>query len=474
MRTTSAIVVSFLFALGCDSADRSFFAAPPAGISITGVHSLPAVPLGAVIDHDYAGDDSIRVVYKSTDGSESGSTPWESSAAPLLLLGLKPAETYSLSVQSHRELPNEMGPPAEYTSPALPTALSGLRISLSGPASGGYSVAPLAGADGHGYLVIFDSLGTIRWYRDFGTNQLFASAQQPNGHFTAFVGASTGSNRESGTYVEVTPAGDSVRSIVADGSPYTDPHELVETVDRSLQSEAYLFGYDFKAFDRTAVGGGPDDKLAVHQILAVNDAGKVDTVFIDDDEWGVEDEIEPPEILDLDHPNSLDFDQDGGLIVSFRDLNAIVKIDLHTREIVWQLGGTHNQFTILNDPFGEFDGQHTVRVLPNGHLLVFDNGWNHSPQQSRGVEYALDLSRMTATMVWQYSANPPIFNDFTGSAQRLSNGNTIVAFTRKGIVDEVRPDGTLLSRCTLEYQPGVPATPYRVVRINNLYNYVRP
>ncbi len=77
-------------------------------------------------------------------------------------------------------------------------------------------------------------------------------------------------------------------------------------------------------------------------------------------------------------------------------------------------------------------------------------------------------------MVWQYSASPPIFNDFTGSAQRLANGNTVVAWTREGLVDEVRPDGTLLSRTTLEMAPGQKATPYRVTRIKSLYGYARP
>src|SRR4029077_95360 len=98
----------------------------------------------------------------------------------------------------------------------------------------------------------------------------------------------------------------------------------------------------------------------------------------------------------------------------------------------------------------------------------------HSPAASRAVEYALDVANKTATMVWQYSANPSIFNDFTGSAQGRENGNTVVAFTRKGIVDEVRPDGSLLSRATLETAPGRIATPYRVTRIKSLYYYARP
>jgi hypothetical protein len=133
-----------------------------------------------------------------------------------------------------------------------------------------------------------------------------------------------------------------------------------------------------------------------------------------------------------------------------------------------------NQFTFLEDPLAGFDGQHTARILPNGHLLIFDNGWTHSPPTSRAVEYAIDTVSKTATMVWQYSASPPIFNDFTGSAERLANGNTAGAWTRQGLVDEVRPDGSLLSRATLETVPGQRATPYRVTRIKSLYGYARP
>jgi hypothetical protein len=230
----------------------------------------------------------------------------------------------------------------------------------------------------------------------------------------------------------------------------------------------YLFGYGFRAFDRTAVGGGPSDSIAVHQVLRISASGQVDTLISGDEHWSAADAVAPPLIADLDHPNSIDFDLDGGIIVSYRNLSAVVKVNRRTHEIVWQLGGTHNQFTFVNDPLGGFDSQHTARILSNGHLLIFDNGW------SRAVEYVVDPVRMTATMVWQYSANPPIFNDFTGSAQRLVNGNTVVAFTRKGIVDEVRPDGSLLSRTTLQSAPGRIATPYRVTRIKSLYGYARP
>jgi arylsulfotransferase ASST len=448
---------------------------PPAPATIDLIRPLSHDPLGALVQLQLSDRLQIRVRYISTDQTDDSFTPWQSPDSSIVVLGLKPGQTYSMRVESLFDGHAIEGPAVAYIAPPLPPALAQVNIRLDGSPSNGYSMAPISGLDSHGYLIIFDSLGIIRWFRDFGPQVVFATTQQEDGHFTAFVGPSNGFNASKGVYVEVTPAGDSVRAIIAAGCPYTDPHELVESFDRRGNRRAdYLFGYGFRAFDRTADGGGPSDTIAVHQVLRIGVLGTVDTLISGDEHWSTADAVAPPLIADLDHPNSIDFDLDGGVIVSYRNLSAIVKVNRRTHEFVWQLGGTHNQFTFVDDPLGGFDSQHTARILPNGHLLVFDNGWTHAPPASRAVEYSLDVANKTATMVWQYSATPSIFNDFTGSAQRLENGNTVVAFTRKGIVDEVRADGTLLSRATLETEPGRVATPYRVTRIRSLYSYVRP
>ena len=454
------------------SGDANVFSAlkPPPSLAIRAIQALPHDPLGALVQHEANGPSLIRVAYTPTDLSGGGFTPWQSPDSSVLVLGLASGRTYTMRVQSLFDGQPINGPVSEYHAPLLPPGLDQVNIQLQGTFSGGYSMAPIGGLDGHGYLIIFDSFGTIRWYRDFGP-QVFATTQQEDGHFTAFVGTSDGFNMSSGAYVEVTSTGDSVRAVTAVGSAYTDPHELLESFDKQGTRRAdYLFGYDFQEFDRTAIGGGPSDIVAVHQVLRINAAGTVDTLISGRERWSVTDDVAPFLIADLDHPNSIDFDLDGQVIVSYRDLSSVVKVNRRTHEFAWVLGGTHNQFTFLDDPLGGFDSQHTARILPNGHLLIFDNGWTHSPPASRAVEYALDTARKTATMVWQYSASPPIFNDFTGSAQRLANGNTLVAFTRSGIVDEVRADGTLLGRATLETAPGRIATPYRVTRIRSLYS----
>lgn len=50
--------------------------------------------------------------------------------------------------------------------------------------------------------------------------------------------------------------------------------------------------------------------------------------------------------------------------------------------------------------------QHAVKLLPDGHIMMFDNGDNRnysgSVQYSRAVEFAIDKKNMTVKQVWSY------------------------------------------------------------------------
>lgn len=476
-RTALVPTLVAVAAAACGHVDR-FPTAPLEPVNIRSVmpHSPRSNAVTVAYDADIAA--SVRLHYAAADGSDSGTTPWTETGTALVVLGLLPATTYALSIESRLGAEMVIGPPARYATRALPTELSGVRMNIiAGESmSHGFNLANIHAPNGQGYAVIFDSTGALRWYRRFGLEVLFETKQQPNGNFTVFQGSSLGWEPVPGAFVEITPAGDSVRAIVAAGSPYTDSHELIVTVDsRNNHLADYLFGYDIRTVDRSAHGGGESDDIAGHQVLRIGAAGRVDTLIQGWDEWGTADAVEPPLLpRDFDHPNSIDFDLDGGVIVSYRNLGTIVKVNPTTRAIVWQLGGTHNQFTFVNDPLSGFSTQHTARILPDGHLLLFDNGWHHSPRASRAVEYAIDTVAMTATLVWQYAPVPPIFTMFAGAAQRLSNGNTLITYSLQGLVDEVSPTGALVSRARLESSPGVAVATYRVTRIDNLYSYVRP
>src|SRR5438128_1810400 len=72
----------------------------PSPITIRAVQPLESQPLGALVLHDATGSFPVRVRYISADLSENAVTPWQSSDSSIVVLGLKPGQTYSMRVES--------------------------------------------------------------------------------------------------------------------------------------------------------------------------------------------------------------------------------------------------------------------------------------------------------------------------------------------------------------------------------------
>lgn len=155
---------------------------------------------------------------------------------------------------------------------------------------------------------------------------------------------------------------------------------------------------------------------------------------------------------DYTHMNSTFVDTDGNWIVSMRNFSQVIKINRTTGEVMWRLGGKANEFTFLDDPSDGFCGQHTVRRVDNGNLLLFDNGvmcWPRGARRSkftRIVEYEIDEDEKTAKMVWSFHREGT-FTDSAGSAQRLPNGNTFIGWgnsEKPPMATEVDRDGNIV------------------------------
>jgi hypothetical protein len=134
------------------------------------------------------------------------------------------------------------------------------------------------------------------------------------------------------------------------------------------------------------------------------------------------------------------------MLLSSRNTSEVTKVNLETGEIIWRLGGVHNQFTFLNDPLNGTRNQHAIRMVTTNDYTMFDNGNLHSPSMSRGVEYLVNTTNMTATLIWQYPnpATNTIYSHYMGNVQRLPNGNTLINWAVGNLpkLTEVRPDGT--------------------------------
>ncbi|KAJ9630374.1 hypothetical protein H2204_008439 [Knufia peltigerae] len=119
------------------------------------------------------------------------------------------------------------------------------------------------------------------------------------------------------------------------------------------------------------------------------------------------------------------------ILASMRSVSAVVIIEKSTGNIVWKLG---------SDVLAQ---QHNATELENGNILIFDNG---AFRTGESIQYtrAIEVERETKKIVWEYHDKSQMvyfFTPFMGSAQRLSNGNTLLCESAFGRIFEVTRDG---------------------------------
>ena len=131
------------------------------------------------------------------------------------------------------------------------------------------------------------------------------------------------------------------------------------------------------------------------------------------------------------HGNAIAEMADGNLLVSFRNISTVVKIDRKSGRVVWKLGAP------------ALSGQHAPVSLPNGNILIFDNGPTRLDQtfpSSRVIE----VNPATNEIVWKYQDANRFYSDRISNAQRLPNGNTLINEGMFGRFFEVTPAGEVL------------------------------
>ena len=145
------------------------------------------------------------------------------------------------------------------------------------------------------------------------------------------------------------------------------------------------------------------------------------------------------------------------IVGSFRGCSKVLGIDAATGAVAWRVGRTNLSdeewasrdigpapLIPVNDPEGEFCGQHSATILPNGHLLLYDNGavclidpWTRESVRtdglySRAVEYALDHDAGEAVFVRDHSlhGNKAAFGYSSGQVVPMDNGDWLISWGR--------------------------------------------
>ncbi|MCE9595153.1 MAG: aryl-sulfate sulfotransferase [Planctomycetes bacterium] len=150
---------------------------------------------------------------------------------------------------------------------------------------------------------------------------------------------------------------------------------------------------------------------------------------------------------DWAHANAILVDpRDGNYVVSCRNQDVMAKIERKSGKLLWLCGPPLNWGPPWNElllapkgsPFEWSYHQHAPRFLPNGDLLVFDNGNGRATppflelrdpvRYSRAVEYRIDEKARTVEQVWSYgSASEPWYSFFLGGVEPLpKTGNVLI------------------------------------------------
>jgi outer membrane protein assembly factor BamB len=142
---------------------------------------------------------------------------------------------------------------------------------------------------------------------------------------------------------------------------------------------------------------------------------------------------------DWTHMNDVDRLENGNFLLSIRNFDVVIEVDPETDDVEAVYGEPGNH-TLMHD-------QHDPNYLDrHDTLLVADS------ENDRVVEY--DADSMTA--VWQYEG--PVADDrlqWPRDADRLPNGNTLIADSRNFRALEVDANGTVVWRHDLSEERGI-------------------
>jgi hypothetical protein len=324
------------------------------------------------------------------------------------------------------------------------------------PGPGTIFVSPLDYELDRYYLIQLDNHATPVFYREVPPNGAMDFKLQPNGTLTYYL-------TPDWFFLVLDTRYDVIDTLAGQNGYDADIHELRYYDDM----HAFLMCYDPQIVDMSQiVPGGQEDAVVVGLIVQELDENK-EVVF----QWRSWDHYEITDAsnwvdltgspIDYVHGNSIEVVSDSALMISSRNMNEVTKINRNTGDIIWRLNGEKTMFAFIPEA-DSFCMQHSIRLMPDStNISLFDNGNCHSPKSSSAVEYILDDTAFTCTLVERLKADPDIYGPFMGNTQRKHDGTTINGWG-KGIPSVTEFDST--GKVTLQFS--FPLLNYRAFKFN--------
>jgi len=448
--------VAISVSAGCRSETPAAPGATPV-IDASLVVRNPRNALSAVVMARVRFADSVAVQYGVAPTLDSLTpalaAPADSVAVPVL--GLLPGTPYLLRAVAYRAGQTIPGALLSFFTDTLPGDLP--RYVAGGPdPSPGYVVFA-AGK----YGLAIDNTGRVVWYQRFPDGPGLNFEAEPTGHYVARP--TTADPTDLDLWVEVDPLGNVTRTLGCARGLEPRFHDLILDPGGSY----WIMCDETRTMDLTAVGGVANAQVTGTVVQHLSATGAVLFDWSPFDHFDITD-LEPAgrvgPTVNWTHGNALDLDTDGNLIVSFRSLNELTKIDTHTGAVLWRMGGLRDQFDFLGAPAGApgFARQHGLRVTGPGRFVLLDNLGDSTG--TRAERYVYDADAHTAQLEASYGPSPAVTVPLGGSTQDLPGGRTLVSFGPTGRVQEYDASGLVVWQII-----GNAGYVFRAQRIRSLY-----
>ena len=393
------------------------------------VEAIPENVLAAAIDVKAAGYDSAHVEY-GLGAAPIVRTPSVGFAGDTIVrvpvLGLDTATAYGLRVVLTRAgAPDSAVDTLAFSSGSLPSWIPAIG-SLGTSGEAGYLALSLP--DG---AVIVDNAGTVVWYHHSPNGVLNSFQAHPNGTYTLL-----GTGATETQFRVLNSLGEQTGTLQCLGRP-TRFHDLLIAEG----GDAWILCDENRTMDLSALGGDPAALVTGTVLQHLSAAGALLWEWNAFDHFAITDlplaDRTGPNV-NFTHGNGVGFDDDGNLLLGFRSLSEVTKVNSTTGAVMWRLGGLRNEFTFLSDPKGLFEHQHGLRPAGPGQIQMLDNGLS---APSRLARYLINPTTHTALMEWQFIDAPTTYTIVGGSTQYHPDGHATVSFGRAGRVIEVDETG---------------------------------
>jgi hypothetical protein len=411
--------------------------------------------LSAIVTVQARHADSVAVRFGPADRPLDEITPAVPAAGSVQIpvLGLRPETRYRFEIAAFGGGATSAYPHLALETGPLPSDLPQYRASGANPTPG-YVIF----ATGLFGLAV-DNTGRVVWYHRFPDGVGLNFMAQPTGRYVARPVTPDPSDVE--PWIEIDVLGRVTRTLGCARGLVARPHDFIADADGSY----WLMCDDVRTMDLSRLGGSAAARVTGTVVQRIGPTGTLLAEWSPFDHFDLADvdraSLAEPAV-NWTHGNAIDRDSDGNLVISFRNLNEVSKIDAGTGAVLWRMGGRRNQFSFDDGGTAPFLRQHGLRLTGPTELIVLDNLGDSTG--SRAERYAFDPVRRTARLVRSYSPAERVTAQLGGTTQPLPNGHILVSFGTAGRVEEYDADGVVAWRLD-----GNLGYVFRAQRIRSLY-----